>query len=756
MVVRQLGEDIHPLRLSERDQVISCATFETYLLVNMRTLLQSLLVLLASFSFLFGQNPTFTNVAKNGAGNAGSDLAISTSADGGFAWGDINEDGLLDLVVNTHDASVGTRILIARITNSGEHIFEDKTNDYCDHCETLYKERVAILADINHDGYLDLIRNNAYYSGSGVLIYLNRGASEGYQFGVGITNQPHKTIVASDFHDGKMNTEGVFLLDYDGDGWLDIGIENHNFGIDIFKNPKDGSANFTCIDPVAAGLPTIATHGDYSAAADFDDDGDIDIVARKQDAGDFYVNDGDGTFSGGQELGAAINTNKGGVVFADLDNDGDFDLYWTDDDENQIWLNDGSGSLAQTQSGSSDGEPWASAGVAAPATGIDGCAVGDVNNDGKLDLFLTANSGPGYLFINNTPDGGALSFSRNNLGIAVNGNGEGCSFADYDNDGDLDLYVNISGKGNQLWENDLNDDGDNDFLMVEPRIDLGSGVYRAAIGANVVLEDCNGNVISGIREVATASGHGTDAPDVVHFGLPAGAGEYYTVVVKYVTVGGTRKIIRKSVEPAQLAGQKIVINDTDTDDTGLCSSFPVEWLGFEGQWEGNQVNLVWMTASELNADAYDVQRSVDGILFESIGIVDAAGTTQEMSDYQFTDRTPTATSNGYLYYRLRQIDLNGTVNLSTTIEMTTADATETFLKAFPNPASAFLRIEASWPGEMSAKVSVYSSAGQMVMESTMERNDLGQILDVSQLPAGIYTLSLSSGMYQNSQRFVVK
>lgn len=722
----------------------------------MRTLLQSLLVLLASFSFLFGQNPTFTNVAKGGTGNAGNALAISTISDGGFAWGDINEDGLLDLVVNTHDAAVGTRILIAKIKPNGDHIFQDKTNDYCDHCETLYKERTAILADINHDGYLDLIRNNAFYSGSSVLIYLNRGASEGYQFGVGASNEPNKTIVASDFHDGQMNTEGVFLLDYDGDGWLDIGIENHNFGIDIFKNPKDGSANFTCIDPATAGLPTTAKHGDYSAAADVDDDGDIDIVARKEEAGDFYLNDGDGTFSGGQNLGGAFNDNKGGVVFADLDNDGDFDLYWSDDDGNQIWLNDGAGSLVPTQSGSADGEPWASAGVTAPATGIDGCAVGDVNNDGKLDLFMTANSGTSYLFLNNTPDGGALSFNRNNLGININGNGEGCSFADYDNDGDLDLYVNISGTGNQLWQNDLNDEGGNDYLMVEPRIDLGSGIYRAAIGANVVLEDCNGAVISGIREVATASGHGTDAPDVVHFGLPAGANEYYTVVVKYVTVNGVRKIIRKSVEPSQLSGQKVVINDTDMDDTGLCSSFPVEWLGFEGQWQGNQVNLVWLTASELNADAYDVQRSVDGMLFESIGTIDAAGTTQEMSEYQFTDRTPSATSNGYLYYRLRQIDLNGTVNLSTTIEMTTSDATETFLKAFPNPASSFLRIEAGWPGEMSAKVSVYSSAGQMLLESSMEKNELGQVLDVSQLPAGIYTISLNSGMYQNSQRFVVR
>lgn len=52
-----------------------------------------------------------------------------------------------------------------------------------------------------------------------------------------------------------------------------------------------------------------------------------------------------------------------------------------------------------------------------------------------------------------------------------------------------------------------------------------------------------------------------------------------------------------------------------------------------------------MTASELNADEYQIQRSVDGTLFESIAAVKAAGTTQKMSEYQFTDRNTTSAAN---------------------------------------------------------------------------------------------------------------
>ncbi|MEL6674260.1 MAG: FG-GAP-like repeat-containing protein [Bacteroidota bacterium] len=516
---------------------------------------------------------SFSNVAISGTGNAGTALAVSGSKDGGFAWGDINNDGFLDLAVNTASSSNGTRILIANPTDPDNPFFEDKTSDYCNHCATLYKERCAILADINHDGYVDLIRNNHYGSNSSVLIYLNQGPANNYALGSGTggSNAPNKTFYKADFHDNKMNTEGVFLADFDNDGWLDIVVENHNFGIDILQNPKDGSANFVCLDPTSIGLPASATDGDYGTCVDFDDDGDVDIIARKRNENDFFVNGGDGTFTDGQNVDDANNSNKGGVAFGDFDNDGDYDLYWTDNGTNQIWLNDGTNTLVATAIGGNDGEPWLSAGVSAPSSGIDGVAVGDVNNDGKVDLFLTADSDSGFLFLNQTPDGGSLSFHRNNLDIDINGNGEGASFADYDKDGDLDLYINVRNGSNQLWRNDLNDGGAADYLFVEPRCDLGGGVYRAAVGANVVLQDCDGNIISGIRAVPTTSGHGTDAPDQVHFGLPSGPDEAYNVIVKFVTVSGQRVEISRQITPSDLTHQTFIVYDTDADTYSRCS-----------------------------------------------------------------------------------------------------------------------------------------------------------------------------------------
>ena len=696
----------------------------------------------------------FTNVAIAGAGNAGTAAAISGAKDGGFAWGDINQDGFLDLVVNTNSGSQGTRILISNPADPANPYFEDKTATLCKHCSSSVKERSAILADLNHDGYPDLIRNTSMGSGGGLDIYLNRGPAEGYQFGTGVNHTPHKTIYVSNFSDNKMNTEGVFVADYDNDGWLDIIIENHDFGIDIFANPRDGTANFTHVDAASIGLPLTATDGDYGSCVDYDNDGDIDILARKRGQSDFYRNNGDGTFTAMQDIAEANNNNKGGVVFADFDNDGDYDLFWTDNGTNQIFLNDGSGLFAPTATGSRDGEPWYSAGVTAPGSGIDGCAAGDVNNDGKIDLFLTADNGPSYLFLNNTPDGGALSFTRNNLGINVNGNGEGCAFADYDNDGDLDLYINVHNGNNQLWRNDLND---NNYLFVEARIDLGGGVYRAAIGANITLKDCFGNVRSGIREVPTVAGHGTDSPDKVHFGLPGGPDDTYQVLIEFVSENGQRITLERSIIPSILSGQTLVVSNSDPDDVIDCTTMPVAWLDFAASRQENDVLLTWATAHEQNSDFFLVDRSYDGRAFEGRERVTAAGFSAQRSDYHYLDTDLEMPTSKAVFYRLKQVDLDGSFHYSSILELQPqADATPLEMAIFPNPATDYFKVKPHFSG--SARLRVFNMAGNIVYVGTLAQGDSGREIEFDEpgWPPGVYIMELSDGRSRRQEKLVLK
>ncbi len=187
-----------------------------------------------------------------------------------------------------------------------------------------------------------------------------------------------------------------------------------------------------------------------------------------------------------------------------------------------------------------------------------------MNNDGKVDIFLASDGAPNYLLINTT-SGGTFSFNHQNSGINLGADGEGCAFGDYDNDGDLDLYVNIRNGNNQLWENDLG--GNTDYLKVEPLIDLGGGLTRSAIGATVVVDQQGCTALRFIQEVSGGVGHGSQNDNRLHFGLPSGANQLYKITVSFVRPnGGARTIVEKYVTPSALTNQTLQVLDTDASD----------------------------------------------------------------------------------------------------------------------------------------------------------------------------------------------
>jgi len=495
-------------------------------------------------------------------------IGLDTLGDkeGGLSWGDFNNDGCLDVLVNTNDGASYFSRLYQSDCILPNPSYSDVTNTHATGLASQRTERSAIWGDVNNDGYLDFARNTS----PRIEIYLNKGptASPPYSFG-DASHFPNQVI--SSFTDPAntfdFNSEFMGWVDYDNDGDLDLIVDNHDDGIVVFRN--DGTGSFTDINPASVGLPggASSTDGDYGAATDIDGDGDVDVLCRKGGAAvDLYANNSSGNFAAAANIDSAINSNKGGAAFCDFDNDGDFDLFWTDNGTNQIWEQTGlaSGNFSAT------GEPTASSGVTLPDS-IDGVACGDIDNDGDLDLFLTSGSGTNdFLFINNTPSGGPLSFTRNNLGITGSGDGEGAAFADYDRDGDLDLLINQDG-GNETWRNDTNN---SNYLVVKALYDVdgaGSGtVTRDAIGATILLQDCNSNLVSGIREVNGGRGHGSQDPAYVQYGLPSGPNTTYVVRVQFV--GGT--VVRKAIIPSGIPGgyQQVDVIDTDSDDLTACAT----------------------------------------------------------------------------------------------------------------------------------------------------------------------------------------
>lgn len=508
-----------------------------------------LFLLLLLFGISLKAQTTFTESA------AAYNLNIGGNKDGGHAWADYDLDGDYDIVINRNGSGYLLR-------NDGGS-FTDVTVALAPDFNSGSLERTALFVDFNNDGYPDVFRNRH----NDVRIYLQDPATNRFGDGVGGTapNQRFTTLT-----DG-MNTEGAGALDYDGDGDLDIFIDNHNYGIDILQN--DGTGFFTHVtrkadspnppynvaDPTTwpLGLVQDATDGDYGSATDFNDDGWVDIVVRKRNQVDLFTNVG-GTFQDGTDIDDANNSNKGAVAFGDLDNDGDFDLFWTENGDNQIHRNNGDGTW--TAMGAATGIPINFSGQ------IEGLAFGDVDNDGDLDIFLTGNSAS-RLYLNN----GGLSFTDS--GLSFNTNGEGCTFVDIDNDGDLDLYQNRNG-ANSLYINNLGATARANHVfidVIEDRDSFGlTGTEeRFGIGATAKILDCDGNVISGTREVNGGFGHGTMEPGVIHFGLPGGPSTPIVLEIGYPRTTSSRVIVRSQITPSDFNNGSINLVDILPDVTNL-------------------------------------------------------------------------------------------------------------------------------------------------------------------------------------------
>ena len=116
------------------------------------------------------------------------------------------------------------------------------------------------------------------------------------------------------------------------------------------------------------------------------------------------------------------------------------------------------------------------------------------------------------------------------------------------------------------------------------------------------------------------------------------------------------------------------------------SVLPVKLISFEGKLIKNAIQLQWITASEINSDYFDVLRSSDGINFESIGKVSAAGNSVDLLNYVFTDHAPL---NGVNYYKLAQYDFDGAMELFKTIAVTNNKNEFKMNALYPNPSSDF-------------------------------------------------------------------
>jgi hypothetical protein len=171
------------------------------------------------------------------------------------------------------------------------------------------------------------------------------------------------------------------------------------------------------------------------------------------------------------------------------------------------------------------------------------------------------------------------------------------------------------------------------------------------------------------------------------------------------------------------------------------------------------IDLNWNTASEKQNKNFEVQRSADGILFETIGLVNGSGNTSITSKYNFTDANPV---NGITYYRLKQNDYNGNYTLSNVVLIdASGEKLAVTLKpvVYPTPADEVLYLEVNNIAETTVHMSIVDVMGSTVYEEQILADEPNYVypLDINNLKKGLYVIKIKTNNQQaTALKFIKK
>jgi hypothetical protein len=471
-------------------------------------------------------------------------------------------------------------------------------------------------ADFDNDGNLDMCTVTWYDSVN--VLYKNNGTGS-FTF---LVNSP----VVTD----RGFSESCSWGDYDNDSLVDLFVCNSKPSGSrnrLYKNL--GNGNFTRID---SGV--IFTDVGFLSRCvnwiDIDNDGDQDIfVANESGSSDYmYKNNGNGYFT--KVTGIAPTTTAGASwssSWGDYDNDGDFDLFVanSENQKNLLYRNEGNFSFTRilndpivNDNGYHSSSGW-----------------GDYDNDGDLDMFVTQAYGPpntplvNLLFKNQLMETGTASFVKITTGDLVNdpGYSYGFAWADWDADGDLDIFTAKTYNENENNSAFLNNGNNNKWLEIKL---TGNATNRSAIGSKVKIRAIiNGSPVWLTRSVEGQSGYCGQNLDL-HFGLgntsivdsikvewQSGNIEHYTLIqpdriIRIVEGTGVIGIEQNGTEVPE--GFRLFQNYPNPFNPETVFSFDIDKNGFTElkiyDVLGNEIKA--LLSEDLKAGSYKIRFNASG------------------------------------------------------------------------------------------------------------------------------------------------
>lgn len=189
----------------------------------------------------------------------------------------------------------------------------------------------------------------------------------------------------------------------------------------------------------------------------------------------------------------------------------------------------------------------------------------------------------------------------------------------------------------------------------------------------------------------------------------------------------------------------------------LVVPLPVELTSFTAELNGNFAELNWMTATEKNNSGFEVQRKT-GSNWEKISFIQGHGTTTNENSYSFRDDISHLNSKA-IYYRLKQIDYNGTFEYSPEVMVSKSVPTDfSLMQNFPNPFNPTTRISYSVPASTHVILKVYDSNGSEVTTLINGNQEAGNHIvnfNASNFASGIYYYTITAGSFSDTKKMIL-
>lgn len=304
-------------------------------------------------------------------------------------------------------------------------------------------------------------------------------------------------------------------------------------------------------------------------------------------------------------------------------------------------------------------------------------------------------------------------------------------------DGYADIVIGEPlSSGATLSQLQANAVGGNAYVYLGTSVGTFNPVPQFTSGATHGGEFLSVNAVSlyGYSVAGIPDSRGAGSTPRILTGAPAAALDFQSSLLN---LGSTLGVLFDFLAVDNGPGKSFLFN------TGLCVStpLPVTLTEFKGQEKNMNINLTWKVADEKNVNRYEVQRSRDGVTFETIGIV-FAWEEAVHADYAFNDKNA---NTGINYYRLKMIDNDGVFKYSNILTFTIGTTTGIQIAVVPNPTVNMINVQLTGLTETSYRMELRSVTGQKFIERTFNATGYRhneKLMRTASMTPGVYFLTI--------------